>query len=304
MAERKVLNKYIPPDFDPEAFNRFRDVLRNDGFGKNRTTFARRLKGGINSRGLSIRMMFPFTFRCASCGDFTYVGTKFNSRVQRLYNEDYLGIEKWRFFAKCPHCGHQIVFKTDPQHGDYLLESGGTRTYDADRDARLASETVQNLEDEEAEQLANAERLAVKAREAHKEFEDLERLAEIKRRNLRHREFESKPELVLSNASTGAKGDAGLEEEMEAYRQDQAQADALEHRNVVDSDPENLDPAVEVEKLVKLLEPDDPLDRGGHTRTNSESVKPKGTVCAFPANVKIVNVNKEDMDPFSGYRSD
>lgn len=146
MAERKVLNKYIPPDFDPAALEKYRHVLRNDGYGRGKTTFTRSIKGAMNARMLDIRMMFPFTFRCESCRNFTYIGTKMNSKVMKLKNDTYLGIEKHRFFAKCPHCSHQIIFKTDPQHGDYLLESGGTRSYDANRDADLAAEAISREE--------------------------------------------------------------------------------------------------------------------------------------------------------------
>ncbi|GIX64105.1 UDP-GlcNAc:polypeptide alpha-N-acetylglucosaminyltransferase [Babesia caballi] len=197
MAERKVLNKYIPPDFDPVALNANRDILRNDGYGRGKTTFARRIKGGMSARMLDIRMMFPFTFRCESCRDFTYIGTKMNSKVMRLKEDTYLGIEKHRFFAKCPNCSHQIIFKTDPQHGDYLLESGGTRTYDADRDAQLAAEAVSKEEDEKAEKQDKTEKMMEKADHAYAEYEELERLAALKRRAGRMRDRENAAELSL-----------------------------------------------------------------------------------------------------------
>ncbi|ORM40534.1 putative cysteine-tRNA ligase [Babesia sp. Xinjiang] len=197
MAERKVLNKYIPPDFDPAALHANRDILRNDGYGRGKTTFARRIKGGMSSRMLDIRMMFPFTFRCESCRGFTYIGTKMNSKVMRLKEDTYLGIEKHRFFAKCPHCSHQIIFKTDPQHGDYLLESGGTRTYDANRDAELAAEAVSKEEDEKAEKQDKTEKMMEKADHAYAEYEQLERLTALKRRAGRMRDRENAAELSL-----------------------------------------------------------------------------------------------------------
>ncbi|CDR95495.1 hypothetical protein, conserved [Babesia bigemina] len=197
MAERKVLNKYIPPDFDPAALHANRDMLRNDGYGRGKTTFARRIKGGMSARMLDIRMMFPFTFRCESCRNFTYIGTKMNSKVMRLKEDTYLGIEKHRFFAKCPHCSHQIIFKTDPQHGDYLLESGGTRTYDANRDAELAAEAVSKEEDEIAEKRDKTEKMMEKADHAYAEYEELERLTALKRRSGRMRDRENAAELSL-----------------------------------------------------------------------------------------------------------
>ncbi|GBE61325.1 hypothetical protein, conserved [Babesia ovata] len=197
MAERKVLNKYIPPDFDPAALHANRDMLRNDGYGRGKTTFARRIKGGMSAHMLDIRMMFPFTFRCESCRNFTYIGTKMNSKVMRLKDDTYLGIEKHRFFAKCPHCSHQIIFKTDPQHSDYLLESGGTRTYDANRDAELAAEAVSKEEDEIAEKRDKTEKMMEKADHAYAEYEELERLTALKRRSGRMRDRENAAELSL-----------------------------------------------------------------------------------------------------------
>lgn len=146
MAERKVLNKYIPPDYDPDLMMRNRELLRKHGYMSDTKTSIRKDVLDLNPKLMNIRMMFPFTFRCSSCKDFTYVGTKFNSRAEKLYEETYLGIVKWRFYAKCPTCKAPIVFKTDPKHGDYTLESGGIRTYDPNRDAILAAGELKKTE--------------------------------------------------------------------------------------------------------------------------------------------------------------
>ena len=130
MADRKVLNKYIPPDFDPDKIRRhkkyFKPVITSD------------LR--VRKRLMNVRMMFPFTFNCGSCREFTYVGTKFNSRVEKIEEDEYLGISKWRFFARCPNCRNEIIFKTDPKNADYVLESGGKRTYDAEKDAERGAQ--------------------------------------------------------------------------------------------------------------------------------------------------------------------
>ena len=50
MSERKVLNKYYPPDFDPA------NIPRGPG-GRNKTFI--------------IRLMAPCNMRCTTCGKFT-----------------------------------------------------------------------------------------------------------------------------------------------------------------------------------------------------------------------------------------
>lgn len=132
MADRKVLVKYYPPDFDP-------DKLREKSRQYRHVIQKKKKTGSIKQ--MNVRFMFPFTMCCGTCGEFIYIGTKFNSRVERAMGEDYLGIAIWRFYARCPHCRAEIAFKTDPKNTEYVLEFGGTRTYDPKKDAELAGKT-------------------------------------------------------------------------------------------------------------------------------------------------------------------
>ncbi|KAH9640632.1 hypothetical protein HF086_000576 [Spodoptera exigua] len=79
MSERKVLNKYYPPDFDPSKIPRMK-------LAKNRQ--------------YTVRLMAPFNMRCATCGEYIYKGKKFNARKEDVENEDYLGIRIYRFYIK------------------------------------------------------------------------------------------------------------------------------------------------------------------------------------------------------------
>ncbi|CAN0065141.1 unnamed protein product [Discosporangium mesarthrocarpum] len=83
------------------------------------------------NKQIEVRMMIPFTMQCKTCGTFMYRGKKFNSRKEDCHGEDYLGIRKFRFYVKCVICSQEITFKTDPEKGDYELEEGATRNFEA-----------------------------------------------------------------------------------------------------------------------------------------------------------------------------
>lgn len=66
-------------------------------------------------------------------------GTKFNSRKEDAAGEDYLGIQVFRFYFKCPRCSAELVMKTDPRNSDYVVEAGASRNYEPwkDKDAQV-----------------------------------------------------------------------------------------------------------------------------------------------------------------------
>lgn len=102
MGERKVLNKYIPPDFDPSKVP----------------------KGKRPADGqIKVRMMLPMSICCQTCGNFISKGTKFNSRKEDAKGETYLGLRIFRFYFRCPRCSGEIAMKTDPENSDYIGKS-------------------------------------------------------------------------------------------------------------------------------------------------------------------------------------
>jgi len=106
MSERKVINKYIAPDFD-------------------HTLLPSRKRPGQ----IKVRVMLPCSVQCNFCGDYVYKGKKFNARSE-ICKEDYLGIKMFRFYIKCTTCSSEIVFRTDPQNSDYVVEGGATRNFE------------------------------------------------------------------------------------------------------------------------------------------------------------------------------
>lgn len=46
---------------------------------------------------------------------------------ETVTEENYLGIEIFRFYIRCPKCHQEITFKTDPENADYVAENGISR---------------------------------------------------------------------------------------------------------------------------------------------------------------------------------
>ncbi|KAM3852501.1 splicing factor YJU2 isoform 2-T2 [Vipera latastei] len=171
MSERKVLNKYYPPDFDPSKIPKLK--LPKD-------------------RQYVVRLMAPFNMRCKTCGEYIYKGKKFNARKETVQNESYLGLPIFRFYIKCTRCLAEITFKTDPENTDYAMEHGATRNFQAEK---LLEEEEKRLQKErEDEELNNPMKvLENRTKDSKLEMEVLENLQELKELNQRQAnvDFES-----------------------------------------------------------------------------------------------------------------
>jgi len=163
MGERKVLNKYYPPDFDPTLIPR-----------------ARRPK----NEQYKVRMMVPMSIRCLTCGEFIYNGKKFNARKETVQNEEYLGIKIFRFYIKCTRCSSEITIKTDPKNSDYQCEMGATRNFESWKEGEKKIEEFRKQREEE-EQGNAMKALENKTMDNKMEMDILDGLDEIRSLNAR-----------------------------------------------------------------------------------------------------------------------
>eukprot|EP01039_Chlorochromonas_danica_P000030 gene30-33_t len=163
MGERKVLNRYIPPDFDPSLLPK----MKRD-----------------RKQMMEIRMMLPFSLRCKTCGEYMYRGTKFNSKKEDT-EEYYMGIRIIRFYIKCTVCNAEITFKTDPKNSDYECESGASRNFELWRDTQTIVEEDSKAKEEE-EALDAMKALENRTLDNKMEMDVLDALDEIKAMNQKH----------------------------------------------------------------------------------------------------------------------
>ncbi|KAF9940586.1 hypothetical protein BGZ65_006614 [Modicella reniformis] len=157
MSERKVLNKYFPPDFDPALIPR------------------RKQPKDLQHK---VRLMTPFSMRCNTCGEYIYKGKKFNARKETT-DELYHSIKIYRFYIRCNRCAAEITFKTDPANSDYAAENGAQRNFEPWRDEKgeMAAEREEEEENNPMKALEN------RTLDSKREMEIMDALDEIRTRN-------------------------------------------------------------------------------------------------------------------------
>ncbi|XP_033710042.1 probable splicing factor YJU2B isoform X1 [Tursiops truncatus] len=117
MGERKGVNKYYPPDFNPTkhgSLNRYHNShpLRER---------ARKLSQGI----LIIRFEMPYNIWCDGCKNHIGMGVRYNAEKKKVGN--YYTTPIYRFRMKCHLCVNYIEMQTDPANCDYVIVSGAQR---------------------------------------------------------------------------------------------------------------------------------------------------------------------------------
>ncbi|XP_024363144.1 uncharacterized protein [Physcomitrium patens] len=193
MGERKVLNKYYPPDFDPAKIPRRKQP---------------------KNQQIKVRMMLPMSIRCNTCGNYIYKGTKFNSRKEDVEGETYLGIQIFRFYFKCSKCSAELTMKTDPQNSDYIMETGASRNYEPWRATDEATDEA--VKKREAEELGDAMKaLENRTLDSKQEMDIMAALDEMKSMRSRHATV-AVEDMMAALRRTAAEKDKELEEQDEA----------------------------------------------------------------------------------------
>ena len=162
MAERKSVNKYYPPDWDPSkgSLNTFH------GSHPLRERASRLHSHGI----LVVRFEMPYPVRCQACHGLIDKGVRFNADKQRVGN--YFSTPLFSFTMHCPLCSNTIRLDTDPQARDYAVVEGAVRrevaaVERAEEDGQLVVGVVEAEELQRAtDVMARVERSAADERKA------------------------------------------------------------------------------------------------------------------------------------------
>jgi hypothetical protein len=164
MGERKVINKYYPPDFDPSLIPRAKKP-KNDQ--------------------QTVRMMLPMSVRCRTCGEYLYRGKKFNAKKETVLGEEYLGIKIFRFYMKCTRCKGEFTIKTDPERADYVAELNVSRNFEPWRkqEEQLEEAKETRKQEEEGDVMKQLENRTI---DSKVEMDILDALADIKSLNTRN----------------------------------------------------------------------------------------------------------------------
>ncbi|XP_033736884.1 coiled-coil domain-containing protein 130 homolog [Pecten maximus] len=116
MAERKSVNKYYPPDWDPSKGS------VNKHFGQHPLRDrARKLKQGI----LVIRFELPYNIWCGGCNKPVAMGVRYNAEKSKVGN--YYTTPIYKFRMKCHLCDNHFEIQTDPKNHDYVILNGARR---------------------------------------------------------------------------------------------------------------------------------------------------------------------------------
>lgn len=257
MSERKVLQKYYPPDFDPSAIEKRRKGPKQTG-----------------PKIQPVRLMAPFSMKCTSCGEYIYKGRKFNARKETT-EEKYYAISIFRFYIRCTRCSAEITFKTDPKNMDYTCERGARRNFEPWREAKLAEETeeerLDRLEREEGERDKMVE-LERKTNDAQMEMRIADALDDVRMRNAM-RERGGGVDGAIQGVAMGDRGKGRRDEEAEKVEREIEEQARLAFQSATGERVRRLDGDIELDDSTPITAPSSSSSSSSSSASASSSAR-------------------------------
>uniref|UniRef100_A0A7E4VV16 Splicing factor YJU2 n=1 Tax=Panagrellus redivivus TaxID=6233 RepID=A0A7E4VV16_PANRE len=214
-TERKCFQKYYPPDFDPSKLPKANKGAKHQ---------------------IVQRVMTPFRLQCNTCKTYIDKARKFNMRRETVKGETFLNLKLDRFYFRCPNCLADVSFKTDLECGDYEMEEGATKLYDA---AQAYKEQMEK-EAEDAETSDPMKQLEKRAEKSRQEMMDMDRLEEMMELNRRKQLIDPIECLLQSDQKLTEEQRQAAAEDANAARQMfyKPRQDGLIIRRIEDDDDE------------------------------------------------------------------
>jgi coiled-coil domain-containing protein 130 len=162
------MGRYYPPDAEnPPTFNAGKHPLG---------ARAHKAKAGI----LVVRFELPFAVWCTTCQPEAIIGQGVRFNAEKSHVGNFHSTKIWNFRIKHSACGGFLDIRTDPEHTEYVVASGGRRR-DYGPDDPLNDGELAFLTPEERERRRDDAFAALEAKVADKKFLDdkRQRLADL-----------------------------------------------------------------------------------------------------------------------------
>ena len=234
MSERKVLNKYYPPDYDPSKVPRIKKKDKKPDV---------------------VRIMAPTNMKCKTCGNYIARATKFNAKKETIEGDTYNGLKIYRFHIKCPRCMGSISFRTDLKTGDYVVDQGATENFMALKMAERQAVEEAEAEKEE-EKIDPMKQLENRTKASRQQMEASDQIQSI--RTMKQRMHSIDIESVIRSKKQESEGDLRPIAGVSTSYEDEIRAESLKllKRKAIEMDPSSKSSSIEtVYKKTTTSEP-------------------------------------------------
>lgn len=197
MADRRAVNKYYPPDWDPSkgSINKYNESHPLRGR-------ASKIDEGI----LVVRFEMPFSIWCSGCNNHIGMGVRYNAEKSKIGS--YYTTPIYKFVMKCHLCDNYFEIQTDPSKLDYTISKGArkqVRMADKDDEDQNTVLDLDSAEEAKRRVTDSMFRLEKKVEDQMKGESNLPSLIEIKTWRDKRKDDFSANQLVRSHYRTRRK---------------------------------------------------------------------------------------------------